>query len=126
MKTFNVAEDKEEVQDPKFAAIDAQRYNRENRSRISADQLETLREIEAWVGGLGMPGTPYTTARMQYVTVKMGPIDKSIDARSRLKLHPGYTEMQKLENPKPPVPITHFKKCEVRKKGVTLLARLYY
>jgi hypothetical protein len=126
MKTFNVAEDKEEVQDPKFAAIDAQRYNRENRSRISADQLETLREIEAWVGGLGMPGTPYTTARMQYVTVKMGPIDKSIDARSRLKLHPGYTEMQKLENPNPPVPITHFKKCEVRKKGVTLLARLYY
>jgi hypothetical protein len=126
MKTFNVAEDKEEVQDPKFAAIDAQRYNRENRSRISEDQLETLREIEAWVGGLGMPGTPYTTARMQYVTVKMGPIDKSIDARSRLKVHPGYTEMQKLENPNPPIPITHFKKCEVRKKGVTLLARLYY
>ena len=126
MKTFKVAEDNEEVQDPLFAAIDAQRYNRENRSRISDNQNETLREIEAWVGSLGMPGTQYTTARVQYVTVKMGPIDNSIDARSRLKVHPGYTEMQKLESPNPPIPITHFKKCEVRKRGVTLLANLYY
>jgi hypothetical protein len=126
MKTFNVAEDQEEVQDPQFAAIDAQRYGKENDWRLSIDQAETLENTKAWVQGLGMPGTFYATPRKTFVTVKVGPIDNSPGARARLKLHRGYKEMQKLDGPNPPVPTTHFKKCIVRQSKATLLVNLYY